>query len=415
MPFLTDAFLIAALFMFATRALLARRQRAAVRAHRHAVPAPFAASISQDEHAKAADYTVARLQVAEVDLLVEAVLLGWLTVGGGLQAIDSAVAALSLPPLWRGVTVLLVLMVGTSIISMPTDVWRTFRVEARFGFNRSTPALYVTDALRSFGLTLLLGAPLLALILFLMQASGSLWWLYAWAAWTTFGIAVTFFYPRYIAPLFNQFHPLEQGELRDAVESVMKRCGYSADGVSVMDGSRRSSHGNAYFTGFGAHKRIVLFDTLVERLSPREVEAVLAHELGHFRLRHIIRRLIVSCATALAGFAALGATAAHPDWFAALGVPSPTPATELALFVLAVPVFLFPLGPVSAWFSRQDEYAADRFAAAHAERADLVSALVKLYRDNASTLTPDGWYSAWHDSHPPALARISALQSGTAS
>jgi STE24 endopeptidase len=296
-----------------------------------------------------------------------------------------------------------------TIVGLPTDLWRTFRLEARYGFNRTTPALYATDALRSLLLTIALGGPLLALILWLMQVSGSLWWLYAWSAWTAFGLAVAFFYPRYIAPLFNQFRPLEPGPLLDAVERVMQRCGYAADGVSVMDGSRRSSHGNAYFTGIGAHKRIVLFDTLIERLSPVEVEAVLAHELGHFRLHHIVRRLIMGFASAFIGFAALGYAAGQPQWFAAFGVESAPAHLQLALFVLVIPVFLFPVTPLSGWLSRRDEYAADRYAAAHAEAAALAAALVKLYRDNASTLTPDPWYSAWNDSHPPALARIAAL------
>ena len=410
---LTTAFVVAFVFMFSARLLLASRQMRAVRRHRDRVPTPFAAAISAEDHAKAADYTAARLRVAKVDLLVDALVLAGLTLGGGLALLDGWVTHWGFSPLWHGVLTLLLLMLGMTLIGLPVDLWRTFGVEARFGFNRTTLALYVTDTLRSLALTVVLGAPLIALILLLMRASGAWWWLYAWATWTIFGVSVAFFYPRYIAPLFNRFRPLEDGPMRDAVVAVMQRCGYAADGVSVMDGSRRSSHGNAYFTGFGAHKRIVLFDTLIERLSPTEVEAVLAHELGHFRLRHIVRRLITGVLSALVGFAVLGAVAGRPEWFAALGVPSPTPPVMLAVFVLVVPVFLFPLTPLSGWFSRRDEYAADRYAAEHANAADLAAALVKLYRDNASTLTPDPWYSAWHDSHPPALARIAALTGPT--
>jgi STE24 endopeptidase len=395
--------------MLATRLLLSTRQIVYVSNHRESVPTPFSDVISAEDHRKAADYTVARLRLGRVDLLIDTAVLVVLTLGGGLAALDRVAAHWSASPLLHGVGTLLLLMIAMTIVGLPTDLWRTFRLEARYGFNRTTPALYATDALRSLLLTIALGGPLLALILWLMQVSGSLWWLYAWSAWTAFGLAVAFFYPRYIAPLFNQFRPLEPGPLLDAVERVMQRCGYAADGVSVMDGSRRSSHGNAYFTGFGAHKRIVLFDTLIDRLSPVEVEAVLAHELGHFRLHHIVRRLIMGFASAFIGFAALGYAAGQPQWFAAFGVESAPAHLQLALFVLVIPVFLFPVTPLSGWLSRRDEYAADRYAAAHAEAAALAAALVKLYRDNASTLTPDPWYSAWNDSHPPALARIAAL------
>ncbi|MEI6458074.1 MAG: M48 family metallopeptidase [Pseudomonadota bacterium] len=399
--------------MLGMRLLLAARQILSVRRHRDTVPAPFALAISASEHSKAADYTAARLQVGRVDLVIDAAMLLILTLGGGLATLDRLVAGWALSPIAHGVVTLLALMLLMTLVGLPTDLWRTFGVEARYGFNRMTPVLYLTDALRSSLLTVVLGGPLIALILLLMRASGPLWWLYAWASWTVFGLSVAFFFPRFIAPLFNKFRPLEAGPLLDAVVRVMTRCGYAADGVSVMDGSRRSSHGNAYFTGFGAHKRIVLFDTLIERLHPEEVEAVLAHELGHFRLHHIVRRLVLSFASAFVGFAALGYAATRPEWFAAFGVPAPTAHAMLALFLLVVPVFLFPFSPLSGWLSRRDEYAADRFAAAHAEASDLATALVKLYRDNASTLTPDSWYSAWNDSHPPALARIQALTGPT--
>lgn len=410
MPALTTAFLAALAAMVAIRWWLAGRQLRALRAHRDEVPAPFAAVISAAEHAKAADYTAAKLRLARLELVWEPLLLLLVTVGGGLATLDALVARLGWPPLASGVATLALLALALTVAGLPFDLVATFRIESRFGFNRTTPRLYLADLARALGVAALLGLPLVALLLALMRAAGPAWWLYAWAAWVLFGVGLAFFWPRFIAPLFNRFRPLEAGALREAVERVMLACGFAADGVYVMDGSRRSSHGNAYFTGFGRHKRIVLFDTLLERLSPPEVEAVLAHELGHFRLHHIRQRLALSFFGALAGFAVLGQAAAAPAAYAALGVPVPSAHAALALFVLVVPVFTFPLGPLASWWSRRHEYAADRYAAAHADGRQLATALVKLFRDNASTLTPDRWYSAWHDSHPPALERIAALE-----
>ena len=409
MPILTLAFLAAVALNVLVRLVLSARQQRTVRRHRDEVPSAFAGSVNLEEHQKAADYTVDRLKVGQVDLLLDTGVLLALTLGGGLDLLNTWVARLSLGAVAHGALTLLALLLLSSLISLPIDLWRTFGVETRYGFNRMTPRLYVADLLRSLALSVVLGGPLIALVLALMQWSDRRWWLYAWIVWTAFSLAVAFFYPRFIAPLFNTFKPLEPGPMRDAVERIMSACGYATDGVSVMDGSRRSSHGNAYFTGFGAHKRIVLFDTLIDRLSPAQVEAVLAHELGHYRLHHIVRRLTLSFASALIGFAALGYAATRPDWFAALGVTTPNPALMLALFTMVVPVFLFPLSPLSGWLSRRDEYAADRYAALHAEAQELAAALVKLYRDNASTLTPDTWYSAWYYSHPSATARIAAL------
>jgi STE24 endopeptidase len=406
---ITFIFLAALAGMTLIRYVLATRQLTAVQDHRDAVPEPFAESIALADHRKAADYTTAKLRLARLELLWEAVVLFGLTIGGGLAAIDALVGGLVSPGLWHGVLTLAALAVVMSVLGMPFEWYSTFDIEARFGFNRMTLRLYLLDLLRSTLIAATLGLPLLALLVYLMQAAGSRWWLYAWAAWVGFAGLLTYAWPRFIAPLFNQFRPLETGPMRDAVETVLRRCGFAADGVYVMDGSKRSSHGNAYFTGFGRTKRIVLFDTLLERLEPSEVEAVLAHELGHFRLHHIRSRLLVTFGTALAGFYVLGLAAASPRFYVAFGVPTPSPAAALALFALVLPVFLFPIGPLQSLWSRRHEYQADRFAAAHANGAKLASALVKLYRDNASTLTPDRWYSAWHDSHPPALARITAL------
>jgi STE24 endopeptidase len=414
MHFLTPLFLVALGAMVATRWWLAGRQLGAVRAHRDAVPAAFADAIPAEDHHRAADYTAARLRLGRLELGIDALVLLLVTLGGGLAAVDRLIATAELPGPWHGVAVLVVLGLGMAAAGLPFAWHATFRIEQRFGFNRTSPRLFVGDVLRTTLLSLALGIPLLALLLWLMDVAGPRWWLYAWAAWVGFGLAVTYAYPRFIAPLFNTFRPLEAGELRDRVERIVARCGFASQGVYVMDGSRRSSHGNAYFTGVGDHKRIVLFDTLLERLAPGEVEAVLAHELGHFRLRHVTRRLALSFATAFFGFAVLGWLAARPEFYAAFGVPEPSPHAALALFVLVVPVFTFALAPLGSWWSRKHEYEADRYAAEHADGAALATALVKLYRDNASTLTPDPLYSAWHDSHPPALARIAALTRATA-
>jgi STE24 endopeptidase len=409
---LTLAFLLALGLMVAVRWWLASRQLAAVRAHREAVPAPFAAAIALAEHQRAADYTVARLALGRIELLFDALLLLAVTLGGGFAALDAVVARLPLGALWHGVATLTLLALAMAALGLPFGIYSTFRIESHFGFNRTSAGLYLLDLLRSLAIGLALGVPLLALLLWLTAAAGGAWWLYGWLAWVLFGLVISFAWPRFIAPLFNRFRPLEPGALREAVEHIMSRCGFASDGVFVMDGSRRSSHGNAYFTGVGRSKRIVLFDTLLERLAPPEVEAVLAHELGHFRLHHIRQRLLLGFAAALAGFALLGAAAGAPGFYAALGVPVPSMHAALALFALVVPVFLFPLAPLSSWWSRRHEYQADRFAIEHSSGAALATALVKLYRDNASTLTPDRLYSAWHDSHPPALARIAAIERG---
>jgi STE24 endopeptidase len=412
MQFLTTAFLLALGLMVTVRWWLASRQLAAVRAHRGVVPAAFSASVSRADHERAADYSAARLVLGRMELLFEAAVLLLVTLGGGLAALDGWVARLNLGDPWHGVVTLALLALLMSAAGLPFAVYSTFRIEARFGFNRTTPGLYVVDLLRALGVALALGVPLLAVLLWLMSATGEAWWLYAWGVWVAFGLLVSFAWPRFIAPLFNRFRALEPGALRETVEAIMTRCGFATDGVFVMDGSRRSSHGNAYFTGVGRHKRIVLFDTLLERLDPPEVEAVLAHELGHFRLHHIRQRLVLSFGAALLGFALLGVAARAPGFYVALGVPVRSTYAALALFALVVPVFTFPLAPLASWWSRRHEYQADRFAVTHSSGAALATALVKLYRDNAATLTPDPVYSAWHDSHPPALARIAALGKG---
>jgi STE24 endopeptidase len=391
--------------------LLARQVRA-VRAHRDRVPLPFAAAIKPEEHARAADYTVAQARLASVERIAAAALALALTVGGGIAAMDEASWRLGLGALPRQLAVVGSFGLLMGACGLPFEAWRTFLVEARYGFNRTTPALFAVDALKGLAVGAALMLPLAALVLWLMRRAGESWWLYAFGAWAAFSLLVGWAWPRIVAPLFNRFSELGPGPLRDGVATLARRCGFEPRGVFVMDGSRRSTHGNAYFTGFGRNKRIVFFDTLLATLAPAEVEAVLAHELGHYRLRHVALRLGVSLVAGLAAFA-LVAWLARQSWFQpALGVPRGGPHTLLLLAATAAPPFLFWLRPLLALVSRRHEFAADRFAAFHADAGALADALVKLYRDNAATLTPDRIYAAFHASHPPALARIARLVPG---
>ena len=406
----TVTFLVALAFMVAIRLWLAARQASAVGAGAAEVPGPFRDVVSAQDHAKASAYARERLVLGRLELIAEAVALLGVTLGGGLAWLDRHVGLVAAGPVWHGVAVLVCLAVALTAWTLPFSVWSTFRIEARHGFKRQTPGSFIADLARASVLPAALGIPLLALVVWLMHSAGPRWWLYAWLAWVAFGLGLTAAYPRFLAPLFNRFEPLAAGALRERLERLVANCGFRADGLYVMDASRRSSHGNAYFTGVGRNKRIVLFDTLVARLEPDELEAVLAHELGHFRLHHVRTRLMVGFVSSLAGFLALGWLARQAWFYHGLGVPDPSLHAALALFALAIPVFLFPIGPLSAWWSRRDEFSADRYAAAHADGRALCRALVKLYRDNAATLAPDRLYSAWHDSHPPALARIHALE-----
>ncbi len=393
-----------------TRSWLNQRQVAAVQRHRDEVPEAFRAQIDLASHQKAADYTVASARISRWDTLLDAALALILTLGGGLSAIDRAWQAVHLPAVWHGTAVVLSTFLLVSLIGLPLSVWRTFGVEARFGFNRTTVGLFVADLFKGLLVGLVLGGPLVFVILFLMQRAGTLWWLYAWFVWVGFTVLITWAWPTLIAPLFNKFTPLSDEALKQRAEALLQRCGFSSRGVFVMDGSRRSVHGNAYFTGVGRSKRIVFFDTLLERLQIAEVEAVLAHELGHFRLNHVRWRLILSLAFGLIGLAVLGFLAQWPDFYTAFGIGTPSPHAALLLFVFVLPVFTYFTTPLGAWWSRKHEFEADEFAAKFADARQLAEALVKLYRDNATTLTPDHLHSAFYDSHPPALVRISRLQ-----
>ncbi|AMO36023.1 M48 family metallopeptidase [Thauera humireducens] len=391
---------------------LMRRQIRHVLARREQVPQAFAESITLASHQRAADYTAARMRLAMSEIAVSALFVLLLTLGGRLQAIHDAWSAM-FPPggIAHGVALLATLGVLGWLIDLPFVLVKTFVIEKRFGFNRMTPGLFAADTAREAALAAAIGLPLLAVLLWLTAAMGSLWWLWVWAFWLSFNLLVMLIWPTFIAPLFNRFTPLADEALKTRVEGLLARCGFQSKGLFVMDGSRRSAHGNAYFTGFGASKRIVFFDTLLDKLNPDEVEAVLAHELGHFRHRHIIKRLAVLAPASLALLALLGWLIEQPWFFTGLGSTATDTATALALFFLVLPAFTFPLAPILSYWSRVHEFEADAYAAQQTRAADLVAALVKLYRDNASTLTPDPLYSRFFDSHPPAALRVARLQS----
>ena len=411
MHWFTGLFVLLLLMSTAIRSWLNQRQVVAVLRHRDRVPEAFAHQIDLAAHQKAADYTVAGAGLNRWDVLLDAGIALMLTLGGGIDAVDRWWQFADLSPAWHGTAVVLTTLLLVSAIGLPLSLWRTFGIEARFGFNRMTPGLYIVDLLKSLVLSLLLGGPLIFVILYLMQQAGSLWWLYAWLVWVGFTILITWAWPTIFAPLFNKFTPLSDETLKQRTEALLQRCGFASKGVFVMDGSRRSVHGNAYFTGVGRNKRIVFFDTLLERLQIAEVEAVLAHELGHFRLHHVRHRLILSLGIGLLGLALLGALAQWPAFYSALGVSTPSAHAALLLFMFVLPAFTYFLTPLGSWWSRKHEFEADEFAAQYADARQLADALVKLYRDNASTLTPDSLHSAFYDSHPPALVRIARLQS----
>jgi STE24 endopeptidase len=410
MHWLTSLFITAVVVSTAVELWLSQRQIAAVAAHRGRVPQPFANSISAEEHAKAADYTIAKARFGRVSEIVNAAIALALTVGGGIAALDGLWRHTGWRQPWLGVAVIGSVFCITGLLGLPLSIWSTFKLEARFGFNRTTPALFSADLAKGLVLAVLLGGPLLLAILTLMQRAGQWWWVWAWLLWLAVMLIMSWAYPALIAPLFNKFSPLKDESLKVRIENLLSRCGFKSQGVFVVDNSRRSSHGNAYFTGIGNNKRIVFFDTLLDRLAPPEVEAVLAHELGHFRLRHVRKRLLLSVVTSCAALAILGWLTAQPVFFTALGVPAPSTHAALLLFAFAAPFFTFFVAPLGSLWSRRHEFEADAFAIQHAGAAELAAALVKLYRDNASTLTPDPVYVAFHYSHPPALQRISRLR-----
>lgn len=401
-------FLLTLLTTIVLRVYLARRQIRHVTRYRQQVPAAFS-SITLAEHQKAADYTTTKTRLAVFNMLIDSILLLWLTLGGGLNWLWLSAASMTSNDILRGLLLIFGVMLVSFMVGLPTSLYATFGIEARFGFNRSTPKLYVLDLLKSTLLSVLIGAPLLALILWLMQAMGNTWWLWVWLVWMAFVLLLQILYPTVIAPLFNKFQPLDDGDLRTRIENLLTRNGFASKGVFIMDGSKRSSHGNAYFAGFGRSKRIVFFDTLLKQLTPTQIEAVLAHELGHFRLRHIVKFVIFNFALSLLLLFVLGLLMHAPWFYQGLGIAQPSTAMALILFFLVLPVFTFPLTPIASYLSRRHEYEADAFAAQQSSAADLVTALTCLYKDNATTLTPDPLYSAFYDSHPPAPLRIARL------
>ena len=419
---LTVAFSAALVASLIVKFWLASRQMRHVAAHRDAVPGMFARTITLPAHQRAADYTLAKGRFGLLGMAFgAAVLLGW-TLLGGIDALNVSVRD-AIQPRFGNMAYQLALLGAFGLLGglldLPFELYSTFRIEQRFGFNRMTRRLYLTDMLKGVLVGALIGLPIAALMLWLMGAAGSLWWLWAWGAWMAFNLALLVLYPTVIAPLFNKFEPLADESLEARVQALMTRCGFAAKGLFVMDGSKRSAHANAYFTGFGAAKRVVFFDTLLSKLSPGEVEAVLAHELGHFKHRHVIKRIVASFAISLAGFALLGWLSAQTWFYLALGVRPlpgvPNDAIALLLFLLVTPVFAFFVSPLFAQLSRRHEFEADAYACRQADGNDLAAALLKLHEDNAATLTPDPLYVRFYYSHPPASERLAALSRSPAS
>lgn len=392
-----------------TRVWLSWRQSQHILKHRGQVPEAFAETITLEQHQKAADYSRDKIKFGRLSLAWESLwLLLWLF-AGGLEMVDQYWRALEWSPLWTGVAFIISINFLMGILELPFSAWSTFVIEEKHGFNRTTFSTWLLDMLKTTVLMLALGVPLLAAILWLMDQAGQYWWLYAWLLWSSFTLLMMWAFPTFIAPLFNKFSALDDASLKSRIEQLLQRCGFQSEGVFVVDGSRRSAHGNAYFTGFGAHKRIVFYDTLLESLNEDEIEAVLAHELGHYKRKHIRKMLFMSLSLSLAGFALL-AWLMNSTWFyQSLGISTPSPYAALMLFMLVLPVFTFFISPLSSALSRKHEFEADDFAREQSDWRDLVSALVKMYRENASTLTPDPLHSAFYDSHPPASIRIAHL------
>ncbi|OUR73444.1 peptidase M48 [Methylophaga sp. 41_12_T18] len=406
----TWVFLIALVLMTAVELWLSLRQGRHVLAHRDKIPAAFKEEVSLAAHQKAADYTQAKGKFGRFESVFGMVLLLVWTLGGGLALLSGAWADLGWPAPITGIAFILSFFIVGSIIELPLSWYKTFVLEQKFGFNKNTPSLFLSDLVKQTVLMIALGAPIIWAALWLMNSTGEYWWLYLWAAWIGFGLVMMWAYPAFIAPLFNKFTPLEDEQLKARVESLLQRCGFKSQGIYVMDGSRRSGHGNAYFTGLGNNKRIVFFDTLLESLNEDQIEAVLAHELGHFRRKHVMKNMAVMALLSLVGLAALGWASAEPWFYSGLGVTDNSSAMALVLFMLVIPVFSFFLHPMMTALSRKYEFEADEYAASVSSADHLIQALVVLFQENASTLTPDPLVSAIYDSHPPATLRVAHLQ-----
>jgi STE24 endopeptidase len=384
------------------------RQQRHIRQHRKSVPEAFSDNISLDEHQKAAAYSIDKLKLSRVELIFSAIILLWLTLGGWINGIDQFWQGFGWSAIITGILVIFSVSLLTTLLNLPFSLIMTFVIESQYGFNRTTAKLFISDMFKGMLVSVILGAPLIALVLWLMNTSGDWWWLWVWAVWFGFSLAMMWLYPVVIAPLFNKFTPLDHPELVKRIDALLHRTGFVSNGIFIMDGSKRSGHGNAYFTGFGKAKRIVFFDTLLESLTAPQIESVLAHELGHFYHHHIKKNLVVMAALSLLALAILGYLIQQPWFFEGLGT-EPSSYIALILFFIVAPVFSFFITPIMSWFSRKHEYQADSFAVAHASGEELVNALVALYKDNASTLTPDPLYSLVFDSHPPAPLRIAHI------
>jgi STE24 endopeptidase len=406
----TIIFLIALVICYATQFWLAKRQSDYVASHRSAVPDAFKDRVSLEAHQKAADYTIEKGKLGTIDSVISILLLLLLTLGGGINAAFVFWTAQITSPLWAGIAALATIFLAMTLIEIPISLYQTFVIEEKYGFNKSTVRQFVKDHLIQLGLSVAIGLPILALILWVMDSVGSSWWFWAWAIIMSFSLLMSWLFPTVIAPLFNKFTPLQDGSLKERIQNLLARCGFNSQGIFIMDGSKRSGHGNAYFTGLGNNKRIVFFDTLVNSLDEEELEAVLAHELGHFKRKHVIKMLVATSVISLISLAILGWLIKEPWFYNGLGVQQPANAAALLLFMLVSPVFTFFMQPISAYFQRKFEFEADDFAAANSKASKMISGLVKLYEENASTLTPDPLYSAFHYSHPPAAIRIAHLE-----
>jgi len=406
----TYIFLIALVISYSIQFWLSHRQSNYVLKHRAQVPEAFTQSITLEAHQKAADYTVEKGRLGDIDSVIDIVFLLLLTLGGGISLVFNFWASFEFSSITTGILSLGSIFAIMSLFELPTSLYQTFVIEEKYGFNKSTVKQFITDQLMQLALVAVIGLPLLALILWVMQAIGSSWWIWTWAILISFSLLMSWLYPTLIAPLFNKFTPLEDGTLKTKINQLLARCGFSSNGIFIMDGSKRSGHGNAYFTGMGKNKRIVFFDTLAESLDDDEMEAVLAHELGHFKNKHVIKMLVASSIMSFISLGILGWLINEPWFFSGLGVNTPSNAAALLLFMLVSPVFTTFMTPISAYFQRKFEFEADDFAAEHAQASKLISGLVKLYKENASTLTPDPLFSAFHYSHPPAAIRIAHLE-----
>ncbi|WP_404357325.1 M48 family metallopeptidase [Methylotuvimicrobium sp. KM1] len=406
----TVIFLFALIVSYSIQFWLSMRQSDYVMKHREAVPDAFKDKVSLEAHQKAADYTIDKGKLGKIDSLIGLVFLLLITLGGGIEYAFNLWSGFELSPMLTGLGAVATIILFMTLVEVPTHIYQTFVIEEKYGFNKSTPQQFIKDQLLQLGLMLAIGLPILALILWVMDSIGSLWWLWAWAILISFSLLMSWLFPTVIAPLFNKFTPMEDGSLKRRIQGLLARCGFNSQGIFIMDGSKRSGHGNAYFTGLGNNKRIVFFDTLVNSLEEEELEAVLAHELGHFKCKHVIKMLVASSIMSLISLAILGWLIDKPWFFSGLGVSEASNAAALLLFTLVSPVFTPFMQPISAYFQRKFEFEADDFAAANARADKMISGLVKLYEENASTLTPDPLYSAFHYSHPPAAIRIAHLE-----